>query len=572
MPTKNQEKRLVNFKQFAVIIIFLGSAVRVIQYCFNRSLWADESVLALNIIHRSYRELLQPLDYDQGAPFGFLMLEKFATQVLGANEYALRLFPLIGGITTLVIFYYIARQYLTNDVILMALVLVGFSDSFVYFSTEVKQYSTDVTIALLCFWIAKQLQYRFSTSNRIILLVAGFSLVWFSHPAIFVLVGVTCSLIVTDWNQTRPLFTSKSRINSVWISLKNLLGVVQRQMLTRQNFIIYASWLVSFLLFYLLSVLNLSSNETLQNSWQSKGAYPDSYNPIDILLWLVERVGLFFYTPLGYANPGNEVIGYGVAIALLRLFAFIMGSFSFAKRKSGELLILLSPILITLFAAFLRKYPFEGRLVFFLSPFIMILIAEGMYRLCKIHNLPLKGIGFVVSILILSQPLQNTLPLFHRPFHREEIKPVLEYVKQHQEPEDILYVYQRGIRQFEFYAKTYGYEAGDYSLGVDDLDEVDGRSVSEEERVRYYKDLDRLRGNPRVWVLFSHAWIDEENDLVTNYLNCMGEQIDSFREVGAFVYLYDLSHTSSECQNSFQSRYKRQLASVGNSISIRAGP
>jgi len=30
---------------------------------------------------------------------------------------------------------------------------------------------------------------------------------------------------------------------------------------------------------------------------------------------------------------------------------------------------------------------------------------------------------------------------------------------------------------------------------------------------------------------------------VINYLDCLGKRLDSFRAVGAFVYLYDLSHS-----------------------------
>ncbi len=54
-------------------IIYFGILVRVVQYLSNRSLWNDEAALALNIVNRSYLELLQPLDYDQGAPIGFYL-------------------------------------------------------------------------------------------------------------------------------------------------------------------------------------------------------------------------------------------------------------------------------------------------------------------------------------------------------------------------------------------------------------------------------------------------------------------------------------------------------------------
>ena len=57
--------------------ILVGVVVRVWQYGLNRSLWVDEACCALNLIHRQYAELLRPLDYHQGAPLGFLFVERF---------------------------------------------------------------------------------------------------------------------------------------------------------------------------------------------------------------------------------------------------------------------------------------------------------------------------------------------------------------------------------------------------------------------------------------------------------------------------------------------------------------
>lgn len=76
------------FHVFSYFILTLGAINRIIQYEFNRSLWADEAVLALNIVHRSYLELFQPLDYDQAAPPGFLMIEKLTIELFGNQEYA----------------------------------------------------------------------------------------------------------------------------------------------------------------------------------------------------------------------------------------------------------------------------------------------------------------------------------------------------------------------------------------------------------------------------------------------------------------------------------------------------
>ena len=50
------------------LVIGVGVALRLIRFLHNRALWGDEAALALNLIHRSPRELFEPLDFDQASP------------------------------------------------------------------------------------------------------------------------------------------------------------------------------------------------------------------------------------------------------------------------------------------------------------------------------------------------------------------------------------------------------------------------------------------------------------------------------------------------------------------------
>jgi uncharacterized membrane protein len=135
----------------------LGVALRVRAYLANRSLWFDEALSALNIVNRRFAELLQPLDYEQAAPFGFLFAERLVVNLIGTSEYALRLFPLLCGIASVFIFWQLARQLLSRVGIVVGLVIFSVSDQLIYYSSEVKPYSTDVAVALLLFWALARL-------------------------------------------------------------------------------------------------------------------------------------------------------------------------------------------------------------------------------------------------------------------------------------------------------------------------------------------------------------------------------------------------------------------------------
>jgi hypothetical protein len=88
-------KTFLSWERVAVaVLLLLGALLRLRQYLTGRSLWADEASLALNIVNRNFAGMFQPLDYDQGAPVGFLLVEKLFNSILGKKEFALRLFLL----------------------------------------------------------------------------------------------------------------------------------------------------------------------------------------------------------------------------------------------------------------------------------------------------------------------------------------------------------------------------------------------------------------------------------------------------------------------------------------------
>lgn len=497
------QNRLFSPKKLSWLLIGFGIIVRLAQYLWNRSLWADEAVLALNIVNRSYLQLLQPLDYDQGAPIGFLMVEKLAVQIFGNNEYALRLFPLLCSIVSLFLFYKLAKGLIQPIAIPIALALFASLPYLVYYASEVKQYSSDVAIALLCCLISLRLKSPKLTIREVVTVaLVGAIAIWFSHPAIFVLAGVGSSCFLINYIKKLPLKIAN-------------------------YFIIYSTWLVSFAGFYFLSIRNLSSDEDLLTSWRA--AFPSF--PLDII-WYLDALGKFFYRPLGFIAWMD-----GLAIIL-----FVVGCIACFHRKKDTLLILLSPVLMTFLAAALQKYPFRSRLVLFLTPFIILLIAEGTdYIRRKTWYKPTVIVSILILILLLAPPLGSASQLLVKPSLKGEIKPVISYIKSHQQPGDILYIYQRGKYQFKYYAQKYGYQEGDYIIGVDDLDKLDGKKLSEEEWQRYKNDLDKLRGNHRVWFLFAHANIASENEKIKSYLDSIGKQIEFYEQPGAFVYLYDLT-------------------------------
>ncbi len=500
--------------------LFFGLLVRIRQYIYNRSLWFDESQLALNLVHRSYQELLDVLDHNQAAPPLFLWIEKLAIQILGNNEYALRLFPFLCGIISLYLFYLLAIRFTSGITTVMAIALFVSLKEIVYYATELKQYSSDLAIGLLLFLILISLRSQILNLKQIVgLSILGAISIWLSHPSIFVMAGIEMTNVVRNSGQ---------KIRSILIN----------------RIFIYIVWLTSFASLYILTIQQTMSNESLVDSWSVR--YPDS---IFDIVWLLDALGRFFHKPLGFIG-----ITDGIAIV-----AFLIGAVTLYKKDSFKLFVLNAPLLITLIAAYLHKYPFRDRLILFLSPYAILIIAEGIaflikkcHRQCRlaqvknkfsvylILNLAFTSLIFI-SLTILPLSRSSLIAVNPGKFNLEKIGSGIEYIKNYQEPEDIIYVFPTPQAQFKYYANKYNLSPENhiYALHSPAEDELD-----------YRQEIGRIENKERVWFILSLSRVREEEfpqqkKVLLNYLDEIAKQIHMVQGKDFLICLYDFNQDSN---------------------------
>jgi hypothetical protein len=509
------------------VIIGFGILLRLAQYLYNRSLWLDEAHTTMDILSPSFSDLFNPFYpnlnlpplYGQTAPFGFFILEKLSVQIFGDSEYALRLFPLLFGIISLFLFYFVAKHYIKPKAVPIALALFAISDSLIYYSSEVNQYSSDIVITLLLFLMAIYIQSKKLTIQRIALFgVIGATVIWFSNPSVFILAGVGASLAIF------------SLVRKDWTRIGNLL-------------VVYSLWILSFAVYYFIYLSNLANNKAVLNTWKGEGAFmpfpPTS--PSDIW-WFINT----FFTI--FANPTLTTFGSSSMLAIggIASFAFLVGCISIFSKEREKFFILLSPAFFALLASGVYLYPFLQRTLLFLVPSLLLFVAEGTEEIRnRITNNNLSIIGIVFIGLLFSCPLLIASYHLIKPRTREEIKPVISYVKKHWQDGDVLYLHFGSEPAFKYYAKKYGFSEDDYIIGVYVGDKNNIWALSLDDLKDYTNDLDKLRGNKRVWILFSHALplrngINEVK-FILYYLNSIGKRLDFFKATDSVVYLYDLS-------------------------------
>jgi hypothetical protein len=481
----------------AGVIALCGTVLRVIQYAADRSLWLDEAMLALNIVNRNVVQLLiGPLDLNQGAPPGYLMIEKLMVGVLGNSEYALRLFALVAGSLALLLMAVVAKASLKMAGALFALTLLAIGQYPIYYASEAKPYASDLMIALLLYVAASSpMRGKITYRQAIFLGGLGALALWFSYPAVFVLAGIGCTLL---WQ-----------------------GVIQRRWETwRPLALCGALWLSSFALLYLFTLRNLTANHILLDYWQGRFMpLPPWREPG----WLLRTLRQMMQNPAGLPMTLASVL-------------FLIGLYGLFTNQWSWALALAAPLGFTLLASALHQYPFGNRLLMFALPNILLITVGGLEWIHTALQRPWLAypVTVIVAGMLLWQPLVSAIENVGAPTMREHVRPLLAYLQVHRQPQDRTYVYYGALAAFQYYAPFYGFKTGDYIVGSD----ARGHSAV------YLNELDALEGQRRVWLLFSHVYEAKganEEVLILHHLDSVGRRMTKVDEPDATLYLYNLA-------------------------------
>jgi hypothetical protein len=329
------------------VILSLGILFRLAQYLSGRRSWLDEDALAENIRDLTPAGLFGPLNGNQLAPPGFLILEWAAYHTLGDSLASLRLFPLVFGIAALFLLLGVARRCLRPGAVAIALGLFAVSDEQIYYASELKQYSGDVAFTLAATLLAMSVGSKPVTVARLAALGAfGASAVWFSHPVLFVLAGVGVVLL------GEALARRDARASAGLV----VVGLV---------------WLGSFAASFAVARVQLAQPHAMWTFWNFAFPVWPPRSAWDAS-WAIRRFLYLFVNPLNFDTPAGPRLSALPAVGL-----FLVGAWSLGRRDRKALGLLLLPGLFALLAGALRLYPFHGRLTLYLAPALILVIAEG---------------------------------------------------------------------------------------------------------------------------------------------------------------------------------------------------
>ncbi|MCJ7647521.1 MAG: hypothetical protein MUP85_02800, partial [Candidatus Lokiarchaeota archaeon] len=288
-------------------------------------------------------------------------------------------------------------------------------------------------------------------------------------------------------------------------------------------------WVISFLLHYLF-ILRFIPKEHFYKFWDN---YFIPFPPMkfeDFRWYIVNVIGII-NDPLGFR------LFYGFVLVTL-----ILGIYKFWNRENKMYLYFLCfPIITVMIASILNYYPLYGRLVLFTIPIFYILIAEGAYQFFEFFSNQKKYLAVLFILLLLMYPVASGIHHLVTPILKEEIKPFIEYCIKNKEEKDKIYVYYGAKNAFEYYTydKNVSFLSSENGNRENSQNYLLEESGNRENPNNYLLELDKLKGEGRIWFIFSHIYYDEEKIFLL-YLDHIGCRIDSLKGNGASVYLYDL--------------------------------
>lgn len=432
--------------------------------------------------------MTKPLDYNQVAPYGFLILEKIFVILFGTDDYVFRIIPLISGILLILFYLYLLKKIFNNYLpVLTGILLIVINFDIIYYTIELKPYILDALITIILAISFVKIIEKFD--KNILRYSVFFSIIlWFSYPATIIIAGIYTTLIVL-------FFTNKDFVN---LKKTVFLGTIP---------------LISLLICFLLTLKNSGQSDYMKSFWS------DHFAPLPISL------SAFYWYKRAFFWALNKP--FNIENVYLGSFFSITGTIAIFKKDRKMFLFITFVLLYLLIASFIGRYPLYQRLLIFSVPlFYLILI----YNFELFPQRIAKSILFIIFFtFFIFQPLKDSQEIIKYNISKQEIKPALKYISEKKLDGDLLAIHHSADTIFEFYKEKFNLNSIETIRKIKPMwNQAD-----------YKMALEKIKNSKRVWLLFTD-FRRQENELLLGYMNLVGIKKDEQFYPGIELYLYEI--------------------------------
>lgn len=351
-----QPFRESNITRLLMAVVLSGLVWRLVRFFSNLDMTGDEANVLRDIWPRTFAQLLQPLNFAQVLPPGFLWITKLFDSWF-PNEWGVRTLPELAGIAGMVLFWAISGYVLRGAGRWLAWAIFSVSYVPIAEGACVKGYTIDPLLAMVMFWLLlRWLRGGQRPRELVWLAVCAPVFVWISYTSVFV-IGAVSLVLIAYWFKNRETIAMPAIIAG--LSFMALAGA-------------------SALALYLVNIrpaLAVSKAVGLQDFWGQ--GYPPVSQPWKIPIWLIE-----VHAGRGFAWPvGDNHYRLIVTAAL-----WFTGLAIYWRRGSRWIwMLFVAPNILSLLAAFLHKYPYGAnpRICMFLGPSVCLFMGAGAQYLLR---------------------------------------------------------------------------------------------------------------------------------------------------------------------------------------------
>jgi len=494
-PYSKQAARLLR------VSVGAGIVLRLFHGLYGRSMWADEACLALNILHRSFRQLAGSLDFHQAAPLGFLWLEKVETLVLGTSDLSFRLPLVAAGIVSLFLFARVVWDVVPTSGALVSVGLFAFSWPLARYSSELKPYGMDVLAGVCVWWWF--LWMKQGCRDRLCAVasgVAGGLLIWFSFPAALILASAG---LVLMWREIRDRdrgrFTKLLCIGGIW----------------------FASGLIA----YVTTIRPVSEDSYLIDFWRS------TFMP-----WPPWSSQWLHWVP----NTGAAILRntLGLPLSPLAAVALVTGVVSLIRRRTDVAVFLLLPIGFSLVASALGRYPFTGRFLLFAAAAMFAFLGEGVAVAVQlVDSKPAVIAVWLLVLALVFQPVWLAAAHVVGPGSPQETKFLLHELSERVSPASTLILDGALLCPYRRYRERFHLTDLDYRVVRQTLE---GRSTDEV----IVESIGRNSRGKELWLLLSDLGRLDPSSVSQNLTSLNGvafHRAGALRAKGVVLFWYRCS-------------------------------
>jgi hypothetical protein len=394
--SQNQHKYSTVLTIGFFLVLLTGLILRFYQYLMKQNLWEDETHLALNFMQYGFLRLTQPLDHIQAAPIFFIFSVKTIISIFGDGEYAFRAVPFISTILTLPLFYYIVLELTKNKAIsLIAFFVFSVNLTLIYFSAQLKPYACDVAAYLVLVYLAISQNGYLVKHRHLLLGLVGCVCILFSSVSFIVLICLACHMFMT-WSREK-------RVN-------------------RDDVKVMIAWACVFIPNYFIFIHNHPSTIDQRTNYAFAFCPINVFSP-EFANFMNKTVEETFFTMLLYISKEYY-------FPYLLLLIFVVAITHLIVKKNYKVLIFIClPILLHLILSAMKLYPFWFRLILYLMPCFIFLMAMGTYLIAdflrkKAHLV----LGLAFTLYCCTFFARPSLEKF--PMHLTNIWPALDFVNE----------------------------------------------------------------------------------------------------------------------------------------------